>query len=242
MKSNFIVYDFEKSRARIDEILKAEDSSYVELDYIPTRDKLTYTNGFYVNCSAFFIDIRKSSELPNKYKRPTLAKIYRSFLSEIVATLNGNSSCCEIDIQGDSVWGIFDTKTKENIDELFDTVAKCSSIISFLNYKFKTKSIDPISVGIGLSYGRALMIKGGYDGSGINEVIWMGDVVNEASKLCSYANRTTFKHELMVSKVFYNNLNNHNRSLLSWDHVYSCYTENILYGDMKNWFNKNCKK
>lgn len=38
-------------------------------------------------------------------------------------------------------------------------------------------------VGIGLAYGRALMIKAGYKGSTINEVVWMGDVVNEASKL-----------------------------------------------------------
>jgi class 3 adenylate cyclase len=41
----------------------------------------------------------------------------------------------------------------------------------------------PIRSGIGMSYGRALMIKAGFNGSGINDVVYMGDVVNRASKL-----------------------------------------------------------
>ena len=31
------------------------------------------------------------------------------------------------------------------------------------------------------------MVQAGYSGSGLNEVVWMGDVVNEASNLCGYA-------------------------------------------------------
>ncbi len=58
MKSNYLSYDYEKSRKRIDEILDAKDTSYEEVEKIPSRDKLTFNNGFYVTkTSALFIDI-----------------------------------------------------------------------------------------------------------------------------------------------------------------------------------------
>lgn len=241
MKSNFILYDFEKSRERLDDILKAEDANYEEIDTIPSRDKLTFTNGYYVNCSAIFIDIRKSSELPSKYKRPTLAKLYRSFLSEIIAVINGNINCAELNIQGDCVWGIIETNLMRQIDNLFSTSAQCSSLIDVLNYKLKKYGIGPISVGVGLSYGRALMIKGGYNGSGINDVVWMGDVVNEASKLCSYANTTYYDKELMVSSTFFSNLNESNQKLLSWNATRNCYHGDIINLAMNDWLKENEK-
>ena len=49
MKSNYKIYDFEKSRERIDDILNTADKSFEEVDKIPSRDKLTFNNGFYVN-------------------------------------------------------------------------------------------------------------------------------------------------------------------------------------------------
>lgn len=44
-----------------------------------------------------------------------------------------------------------------------------------------------IQAGIGVALGRALVIKAGFSGSGINELIYMGDVVNRASKMCGLA-------------------------------------------------------
>jgi len=91
MQTNGTFYDFDKSITRIDEILDKSDKSFEELDYIPSRDKLTYKNGFYVNCTALFVGIKDSSTLPSKHKRPTLAKIYRSYISEVVSIMNGMS-------------------------------------------------------------------------------------------------------------------------------------------------------
>lgn len=240
MKSNHKFYDFEKSRERVDDILTTTDSNFEELDSIPSRDRLTYTNGFYVYCTSLFIDIRKSSKLPNNYYRPTLARIFRSYISEVVAVINGNSHCNEINIEGDCIWGIFDTKYKSDINSVFSTSAKISSIIDVLNCKYEDNGIDPISVGIGLDYGRALMIKAGYNGSGINEVVWMGDVVNEASKLCSYGNNGWGDREFMLSEIFYNNLNDHNQSLLDWNPNRNCWHGNIYNVGMNDWINENC--
>lgn len=56
---------------------------------------------------------------------------------------------------------------------------------------------------MGASYGSSLYIKAGYKGSGINEVVWLGKLVGEAAKLCSYGNKTWSDKELMVSDVFF---------------------------------------
>lgn len=241
MKTNYSEYDFAKSRERIDEILNTADNAYEEVDSIPARDKLTFTNGFYVNCSAVFIDIRNSSELPNKYQRPTLSRIYRSFISELVAILNGNSDCSEISIHGDSVWGIFDTPYKEDINIAFGATYTVASLIDTLNCKLKKKSIAPIVVGIGMHYGRALMIKAGYNGSGINDVVWMGDVVNKAAELCGYGNKTLWDCEIMVSSIIYNNLNENNKGLLKWNQTRECWHGNIIHTTMNEWVETNCK-
>lgn len=239
MKSNKLTYDHEKSRARIDDILNTSDNSFEELDSIPSRDKLTFNNGFYVYCTVLFVDIRNSKELPDKYKRPTLARIYRSYISEVVAVLNGNEDCVEINIEGDCVWGVFDTPYQADINNVFSTSAKISSVIDTLNVKYKKKKYDPITVGIGIDYGRALMIKAGYNGSGLNEVVWMGNVVNEASKLCGFGNKEWGDKETMVSSEIYNNLNDHNKGLLEWNNNRSCYNGYIVNTQMNEWVKKN---
>lgn len=242
MKSNFVNYDFPKSIERITEILNTSDTNFDEVDEIPSRDKLTFTNGFYVNyTSSLFIDIRQSSSLPSKYKRPTLARIYRGYISEAVAIINGNEDCAEINIVGDSVWGVFNARYKTQIDKVFQTAYTLSSMIDILNCKLKKKNIDPIEVGIGIDFGRVLMIKAGYFGSGLNDVVWMGEVVNNASKLCGYGNQTSSDNEIMVSNTIFDNLNVHNQKLLKKNYSRNCYHGNVIRTDMQDWLTENCK-
>src|SRR5690606_4448534 len=99
MQSNYKNYDHLKSYDRLDEILDSSDNSYSEVESILSRDKLTFTIRFYAYCSALYVDIRNSSELPNKYRRPKLAKLYSSFISEVVAIINGDVNCREINIE-----------------------------------------------------------------------------------------------------------------------------------------------
>ena len=241
MESNHISYDYMKSFERIDTIITTSDNSFEELDEIPSRDKLTYTNGFYVNCSALFVDIRNSSQIPSKHTRPKLAKLYRAYISEIVAIMNGDNLCSEINIVGDRVSGIFNTPHPANFDSVFVTAAQISSFIDVLNCKFKKNNIEQINVGIGLSYGRSLMIKAGYSGSGINDVVWMGEVVNEASKLSSYGNKTLSDREMMISSIFYNNLNERNKKCFGMNYTRNCHHTDIVSNAMNIWYQNHCK-
>ena len=240
METNHINYDVEKSSKRIDDILNASNTDFEELEEIPSRDKLTFTNGFYIKVGALFVDIRDSSDLTDEHKRPTLAKLYRSYISEVVAVINSFEDCKEINIVGDCVSAIFNARYKSQLQAMFSCSAKINSLIKILNYKLKKKNIQTISIGIGLAYGRALMVKAGYSGSSINDVVWMGDVVNEASNLCNKSNKGS-NQCILVDGDIQCNLTDDDKKLLSYNYNEQCYEGNIINCAMEEWYNENCK-
>lgn len=241
MDSNFKPYDHVASFGRIATILNQADVDYEEVDALPDRSRLTYTNGFYAYCSALFVDIRKSSALPDKYKRPALARLYRAYVSEVVALLNSDPYCSEVNIVGDGAWAVYNTPRRSDIDDVFSIAAKINSMIKVLNYELRKRKMDPITVGIGMSYGRALMIKAGYRGSGLEDVVYMGDVVNASAKLAAHGSETWSDHPLMVSDVFKGNLDDHNQGLLQWRTLRNCWHGNVVNTGMEDWFNEHCK-
>src|SRR5690606_6940957 len=112
---------------RIDEILNSI-SNFDDKDEIPKRDTLTYTNGYNVKCCALFIDLRDSSTLPQVHQKKVLAKIYRSYISEIVAILNSFIHCKEINIVGDCVSAVFSGQFTFHIDSTFEAAARINSL------------------------------------------------------------------------------------------------------------------
>ena len=239
METKHINYNFERSLERIDEILDSANNNYKEKGTdVPSRDKLTYTNGFYVDVSAIFVDIRNSSSLPNTHTRPTLAKIYRSFISEVVAIMNGNNTCHEINIIGDCVSGVFETPTQEDKHELIGTAAEINGIIHVLNCKLSKKNIQNIRIGIGIDYGRALMIKAGYKGSEISEIVWMGDVVNNASNLSKEGGKTIFYPTIIISNDIYNKISLDYKQHFKY-HRNNTYGSTVITKESREWLDKN---
>lgn len=245
-------YDVDKSSERMDNILNASNGNYAEKgSNIPERNSLTFTNGYYVNVAAIFIDIVGSSNMTDEHKRPMLAKIYRAFISECVAILDSEIDCKEIFIHGDCVWGVFEKKPCESIDNVVSIAAKITSMMKILNSKLLERRCDKIEVGIGIDYGRALMIKAGYSGSKINDVLWMGDVVNSACHLCKKAGRDDHC-TIIVSPNVYNRLSNENKmnffnlSFEKWDDEdisdadEEWYEGDISDADMDEWYKEHC--
>ena len=237
MDGNYKVYSYRNSSERIKDILNQPAGTFEEVDGLPDRDKLSFTNGFYGMCSAVFIDIRDSSGLTEKHKRPMLAKIYRAFISEMVAVLNSDPYVREVNIVGDCVWAVYKTTQTTHMDDVFGIASQANTLLKLLNSHYAKKGIDPLKIGIGIDYGRVLMIKAGYSGSGINEVVYMGDVVNRAAHLAHEAGRG-WSDPIFAGGVFHQNLNDHNRSLLTSRYVSglgTVYTGNVVNTDMNDW-------
>ena len=225
-----INYDINNSAARLDDILGPYNRNFPDLDEIPARKELKFTNGYYVNVSALFIDIIGSSDMTNVHYRPTLAKIYRCFISECTAIMNDaalGDLCKEINIHGDCVWGVFDTSSQKDFNTVLSVALKLKDMINTLNDKLKKRGYHTIEVGIGVDYGRALMVKAGYDGSGLNDVIWMGDVVNTACHLANKAGRQG-KSPILISENIYHKLSYYDKKFFDWskDVIYYEYITN----------------
>lgn len=232
MEAKYSPFDIVASDARIKEILDSAES-FDEVDTTPTRNSLTYNNGFYVNCTAIFIDIRGSSKLTDTHTRPVIGKIYRSYISECVAIMNANESCKEVFITGDCVSGIFDSPYTHQIVSAFETAGKLSSSVELLNWHLKNKGYQPIECGVGIAFGRALMIQAGAKGSGVNDVIWIGDVVNEAAHLCHKGNRGSNK-SVQISHTVFNNLTDEYKSFCSEIGVRSLFESENYETDIYN--------
>ncbi|WP_116041084.1 adenylate/guanylate cyclase domain-containing protein [Amycolatopsis palatopharyngis] len=243
MEANNKAYDHIAGISRIDKILAIPQSNYEELDTLPSRDKLTFSNGFYANKTvAVFVDIRDSSSLPNTYMRPALARLYRAYISEMVAILNSHEKAVEVNIVGDGVWAVFNAPYKEDINALFDIIATMNSLMRILNYKLEKAGYStPIKAGIGASFGRALMIKAGLTGSGINDVVYMGDVVNHAAKLASKGNNGYGAPPIFLSKGFVSNLKDEYQAYTSLDWPQECYTSSAINITMNKWYEENCQ-
>ena len=79
-------YDYKAGKQRLEEILD-NDMEVVEQDKLPNDDDFTFTNGYYSWVSAIFVDMRDSTELCADEDKEKLAKVFRSFSSEIIEIL-----------------------------------------------------------------------------------------------------------------------------------------------------------
>ena len=115
-------------------------------------------------------------------------------------------------------------------------------MVKILNYKLKKKKYETISVGIGIDDGRALMVKAGYSGSGINDVVWMGDVVNTACHLANKAGRGKRKSVILTKQIYENITNEECLSLLSSysDDGVTMYEGNLFSKEIDDWYEDNC--
>lgn len=239
MEAKYSSYNYINSIERIDEVLNSPSGNYEEHKGIPPRNNLTFKNGYYVDVTVLFVDLRGSKELSSKHTKPVLAKIYRSYISEVVAALKGNTTINEIYIEGDGIWAVFDTKTKLEVDSVFVTAFTIASLIDIINVKLSKKNYEKINIGIGIDDAESLYIKTGYSGSGINEVTWIGKVVGQAAELCSYGNRSWLDNEIMVSSKVYLSLSDHNKGLLTWNTNRNCYHGNVINITMNKWVMDN---
>src|SRR5688572_19888481 len=142
MEASYAPFDHAESARRIREILAIPDSAYEEKQSIPAREQLTFDNGFYVYCTAVFIDLRGSKGLADKHKMPTLARINRTFISEMVAVLRDHAYVREMFIEGDCVWAVYDTPNKEDVDSAFARAYSAASFVQIANHYFQKAAID----------------------------------------------------------------------------------------------------
>ena len=238
METNSKKYNFKESFKRIDDILFEPDKSFEESNTVPSRNNLTYKNGFYVDCSAIAITLGGAANLQTKYTMPMLTKIYRAFISETVAILNSNELCLDIKINGEFLSGIYNTPRKADIDAMFSDAARITSLVKTLSRKLEERGLHKVSACIGMDYGRSLMVKAGYSGSGINEIFWIGDVFGRSAQLRGLAKKHKGPESTFVSPKIFINLGEYHKRLLQKHPSHNCYMGDVVNVTMDEWNEK----
>ena len=240
MKVDHREYNFKESIARIDYIAASKEKDLSELEHLPPRSSLTDGNVFNVKCTALFIEVREPADLTDIENKQKL-KLYRAYISEVTAVLNGISNCAEINMTGNSISAYFNTPFQSDIDEVFTTAARITSLVDIINYKFKSFNLGTLTIGIGISYGKALITMVGPKGS-VGEVVWSGEAIKETARLAGYANKESTDMQIMVSEIFYYNLSENNRKLLAPNPARNCYHGDVKNSYMNNWYRQNCQE
>jgi len=203
-------YDYKEGKKRVLEIL----DNKIEIkkqDDIPDEKYFTFDNGFYGWVTAIFVDIRDSTTLFSEGDKEKMAKIIRSFTSEIIDILNNDKNKREIGIRGDCVYAIYTTPTPADIYELSFKTIYVNTYMKMLNKLLKQKKLPTISVGIGMATAQELVVKAGRKHSGINNQVWIGNAVTKASKLSSIGNKNGLGPIVFSEASYINFVNEYNK-------------------------------
>lgn len=195
-------YDYEEGKKRVSAILN-DENEIEKRDKVPSSDNFTYHNGYYSNVTAVFVDIKDSTALFGENRKKSTSKIIRAFSSEIIEILKDDSNLREIGIRGDCVYAIYTcSSVKENV-EIMDKVFYINTYMKMLNKLLSNKGMRNIKAGIGVATAKELVVKAGREGSGINNLVWIGKAVTHASKFSGEANRNGMG-KIIFSGSFYN--------------------------------------
>lgn len=131
------------------------------------------------------------------------------------------------------------------VNHPFSAAYIINGIIQVLNKKLKAKGYNTVKIGIGIAKGDAFMVQAGYKGSGLDDVIWMGNVVNYACHLCGSANKNgnsiiNISEEVyddLEGKIGYNSVPY--QSMMQRPDGENYYTGNVIQRSIEEWLENN---
>ena len=249
-------YDYKQSKVNVLNILTSKTK--IEKRPIPKNDsEFTYNNGIKSWVGAIFIDIVDSSSLfkTRDKDEEKIARIIRSFASEIINILKDNDKVRQIGLRGDCVYAIYSTDYKSDLVSVFRLAYQINTYMKMLNVLLKNNQFPTISAGIGLGASEDLVIKAGKKQTEYNDLIFIGNAVVDASNLSGEANRQSIG-SIAMNSTFYDNiieeLTKENPNYSKW--IKTKYTNNygssnsiqyyhcdIIQSDFDEWINGGMK-
>lgn len=198
-------FDYEESRKRIEDILNSK-TDIKEVDSISNdEDGFTYENGVRTRVGSMFIDIRNSTDYFKENDVEKVARIMRAFTSELIGILKQNEKYVQIGIRGDCVYAIYSTPKQNDLNDILSDACFINTFQKMFQKILERKNWPTFEIGIGLGASKDLVIKAGRKGTGINDNIWIGDAVIDASKLSNEGN-TRGIDPIVMDSCFYENI------------------------------------
>lgn len=152
----------------------------------------------------------------------------------------------EIGIIGDCVYAIYTAPLQEDLEDLYYRDCYCNTYIKMLNKLLKEYNLPTFKAAIGLGNAKTLVIKAGQKHVEINDNIWIGDSVVDASNFSSIAHKEGFKN-IVMSTLFYDNLYPVHKKVgklfeKKYHHKYRyCYSGNVIITEFDDWIDNSFK-
>jgi len=241
-------YNYKEGKKKIEEILN--NNTEIQNKEVPKDDSnFTYDNGIKSWIGSIFVDIVGSKKLIEGEKDIVVAKVLRSFTSEIISIMSSSDNVRQIGVRGDCVYGVFSTPYQPDIYELLTIATYINCLIKMLNKLLTKKNLPNINVGIGIGVGEDLIVKAGKKGTGINDRIWIGKAVIDACVLADKAGRngnaiigvSNLTYDNFIEKLTENNSNAPTWFTKKYDYDLNKYSYygNIINTEFDEWINEN---
>lgn len=181
--------NYKEIKKRVIEVLHTK-TEIENRESIPQDNGIfSYNNGIKTYVGALFIDIIDSTKLFKEVEKELLARILRTFFREIIIILKSNSNYRQIGIRGDCVYAIYSAPTEEELSDILINAIEINTFQKMFQKILQQNQFINFKIGIGLGASETLIIRSGKKKGEINDNIWIGDAVIDASKLSSEAGR-----------------------------------------------------
>lgn len=242
------MYNYRDSKSNIINILKSQ-TPIEKKNAIPVDSAFTYENGILTWVASIFVDIENSTKLFNT-KNEKLARLMRAFTSETICIFQDIKNYNQIGIRGDCVYSIYDIKTTNDLIGVFKIAVRLNTFLKMFNKIIVNYGYKKINVGIGIGCDEDLIIKAGRTGTGINDKIWIGKAVVDASNLSTIAARNGISN-IAMSPLFYseiiNSLLDRNKDYSKWIKAHKAnssidfYHFDVVQTDFNDWIENGMK-
>lgn len=158
------------------------------------HSSLTFENGVTkkgktIETCILYVDIRNSVALNNQHQKETMGKLYTAFTKAVLSIVDYHGGSVR-NIIGDRVMAVFPPQN------CFTNAVDCAVSINtvatrIINKHFK---LNEFKCGIGIDYGKMLVLKNGiikqgHDRTAYKNLVWIGRPANIASRLTDIANK-----------------------------------------------------
>lgn len=244
-----MTYDYREGKRRVEDILSGS-LEVMDSSKLPAGDNFTFDNAYHSWIMSIFVDIRDSTSLMSKEDQEYVAKVVRSFSSEVIEILRGDDRERELGIRGDCVYAVYTTPFKSDIYDVFDKAVWVNTYMNMLNALLSAHGYQKIKAGIGVAIGHDHVIKAGRKNTGINSIVWMGDAVSQASKLSGYGEKDVPQRIVLSGLTYSNLIDEYNERMPekkpeSWFHStslpYSAKYCDIIMTEMNDWISGGMK-
>lgn len=225
--------ELELLQAAVDRIVNSEVLESEISSFLPKVEDLSDSNKVYCcKTSVLFVDMRKSTRLPEQFDNTQLAKIYRSYIRVIVQAIRYSGGLVK-DFMGDGVLAMFiDSEDGNSEDKAVNAARYITTCIDKVLNPVLDSTLDyRISCGIGIHTGEISVSKVGMKGKSSETaeseygIAWIGSSTNLACKFSGAVDNGT----IFISSSTYSNLSSV-EDKKNWNHIKIEKNGNLLDG------------